>query len=79
MTCSATSNRFADMLENFVMPQLQQKKIINSTIFIQDSAPLHIGRWVKDGLHQHFTDARVISCAFPMNWPPDMNPCDFWS
>lgn len=69
------------MLENFVIPQLQQRNCIDSTIFMQDGAPPHIGRRVKDVLRQHFTDARVISRAFPMNWPPrspDLNPCDFW-
>ena len=80
-TCSVNSDRYANMLENFVIPELQQRNCIYSTHFMQDGAPPHIGRRVKDVLHQHFTDDRVISRAFPMNWPPrspDLNPCDFW-
>lgn len=81
VTCSVNSHRYADMLENFVIPHLQQRNCIDSTIFMQDGAPPHIGRRVKDVLRQHFTDARVISRAFPTIWPPrspDLNPCDFW-
>ena len=76
-TYSVNYNRYVDMLENFVIPQLQQRNCIDSTIFMQDSGPSHIWRQVKDFLHYHFTDDRVISRAFPMNWPPrspDLNP-----
>lgn len=48
---------------------------------MQDAAPPHIDRRVKQLLRQHFTESRVISCHFPIRWPPrspDITTCDFW-
>ncbi|GFW82664.1 uncharacterized protein TNCV_3492361 [Trichonephila clavipes] len=48
---------------------------------MQDGAPPHITRCVKDVLKHHFTEERVISRQFRHLWPPrspDLNPCDFW-
>ncbi|GFY25113.1 uncharacterized protein TNCV_2693041 [Trichonephila clavipes] len=48
---------------------------------MQDGAPSHIARCVKDVLKHHFTEERVISRQFRHLWPPrshDLNPCDFW-
>jgi hypothetical protein len=41
----------------------------------------HVGNQVKDFLHAHFTEDRIISRHFKNAWPPrspDLNPCDFW-
>ncbi|GFW10433.1 uncharacterized protein TNCV_5097841 [Trichonephila clavipes] len=48
---------------------------------MQDGAPLHIARCVKDVLKHHFTKERVISHQFlHLRHPrsPDLNPCAFW-
>ncbi|GBN08926.1 hypothetical protein AVEN_112595-1 [Araneus ventricosus] len=48
---------------------------------MQDGAPSHIHRTVKQVLRQTFTDERVISRGFPTAWPPrspDLSPCHFW-
>ncbi|GFX46946.1 uncharacterized protein TNCV_315691 [Trichonephila clavipes] len=48
---------------------------------MQDGAPPHITRCVKDVLKHHFTVEHVISRQFLHLRPPrspDLNPCDFW-
>ncbi|GFS73246.1 uncharacterized protein TNCV_4571651 [Trichonephila clavipes] len=48
---------------------------------MQDGAPPHITRCVKDVLKHHFTEERVISRQFLHLRPPrspEINPCDFW-
>ncbi|GBO33572.1 hypothetical protein AVEN_218360-1 [Araneus ventricosus] len=79
-TCSVTEQRYRDMLRDFVIPRLQQRRCLQDFIFIQDGALPHINRRVKHLLRQHFTDARVISGHFPTAWPPrspDITPSDF--
>lgn len=81
VTCTVTAARYADMLQNFTIPQLQQRGCLDSTIFMQDGAPPHIGLRVQRVLRQHFSNSRMISRAFPTAWPPrspDLTPCDFW-
>ncbi|GFX44285.1 uncharacterized protein TNCV_4376731 [Trichonephila clavipes] len=49
-------------------------------MFMQDGAPPHITRCVKDVLKHHFTEERVISRQFLHLRPPrspDLNPGDF--
>ncbi|GFW04915.1 uncharacterized protein TNCV_4881501 [Trichonephila clavipes] len=48
---------------------------------MQDGAPPHITRCVKDVRKHHFTEERVISRQFlhlRLSRSPDLNPCDFW-
>ncbi|GFW59013.1 uncharacterized protein TNCV_2831191 [Trichonephila clavipes] len=48
---------------------------------MQDGAPPHITRCVKDVLKHRFIEERVISRQIRHMWPPrspDLNPCDFW-
>lgn len=81
VTCSVTALRYRDMLNNFVLPQLQQRQCLTTITFMQDGAPPHNGLCVQRFLRQHFTDDRVISRSFPTSWParsPDLTPCDFW-
>ncbi|GBN54214.1 hypothetical protein AVEN_55877-1 [Araneus ventricosus] len=76
-TCSVTGQRYRDMLNDFVIPQLQQRGCLQDIIFMLDGAPPHIDRHVKQLLRQHFTDSRVISRHFPTAWSshsPDINP-----
>ncbi|GBN40572.1 hypothetical protein AVEN_223381-1 [Araneus ventricosus] len=69
------------MLRDFVIPQLEQRGCLQDIIFMQDGAPPHIIRRVKQLLRHHFTDAWVISRHFPTAWTPrspDTTPYDFW-
>ena len=80
-TCSVNAEKYRTMLLNFAIPQLQQRGCLESTIFMQDGAPPHIGLRVQEVLRQHFTNDQIISRAFPVKWParsPDLTPCDFW-
>ncbi|GBN16525.1 hypothetical protein AVEN_64222-1 [Araneus ventricosus] len=54
---------------------------MDSTIFIQDSAPSHIETPVKQLLNLHFGNDRIVSRHFPTARSPrspHLNPCDFW-
>ncbi|GFS78129.1 uncharacterized protein TNCV_1107511 [Trichonephila clavipes] len=80
-TCSITEQRYASLLRNKIIPDLQARQCLSRIIFMQDGAPPHITRCVKDVLKHHFTEERVISHQFRHLWPPrspDLNPCDFW-
>lgn len=77
VTCSITVLRYHYIPQTIVVPQLQQKWVLTSTVFMQDGAPPHIHESVKALLQQHFTDERVISRFFRNPWPPrspDSNP-----
>ena len=69
------------MLENFVIPEIQQRQCLDSITFMQNGVPPHIGFCVQQFLRQHFINDRVICRGFPTIWPPrspDLNPYDFW-
>ncbi|GFT50973.1 uncharacterized protein TNCV_1174031 [Trichonephila clavipes] len=81
VTCSITGQRYASLLRYKIIPDLQARQCLSLIIVMQDGAPPHITRYVKDFLKHHFTEERVISCQFRHLWPPqssDLNPCDFW-
>ncbi|GFV78977.1 retrovirus-related Pol polyprotein from transposon 412 [Trichonephila clavipes] len=81
VTCSITGQRYASLLRNKIIPDLQARQCLSRIIFMQDGAPPHIKRCVTDVLKHHFTEERVISCQFRHRWAPrspDLNPCDFW-
>jgi hypothetical protein len=75
------ADRYLEMLQTHVRPQLANKRKLSSTIFMQDGAPPHFATRVRDYLCATFSEERVISrgCAHP--WPPrspDINPLDYW-
>ncbi|GFU86746.1 transposable element tc3 transposase [Trichonephila clavipes] len=81
VTCSIAGQRYASLLRNKIIPDLQARPCLSRIIFLQDGAPPHITLCVKDVLKHHFTEGRVISRQFRHLWPPrspDLNPCDFW-
>ncbi|GFW36135.1 uncharacterized protein TNCV_4929981 [Trichonephila clavipes] len=81
VTCSITVQRYASLLRNKIIPDLQARQCLSRIIFMQDGAPPHITRCVTDVLKHHFTEERVISRQSRHLWPPrspDLNPCDFW-
>ncbi|GFT07403.1 transposable element tc3 transposase [Trichonephila clavipes] len=81
VTCSITGQRYASLLRNKIIPNLQARQCLSCIIFMQDGAPPHITRCVKNVLKHHFAAEHVISRQFLHLWPPrspDLNPCDFW-
>ena len=81
VTATVTGQRYASLLRNHVIPDLQQHGCVNQIIFMQDGAPPHIGHLVKQLLRRHFENARIISCHFPTTWSsrsPYLNLCDIW-
>ncbi|GBL88979.1 hypothetical protein AVEN_255144-1 [Araneus ventricosus] len=81
VTCTVDGKRYESLLRNQLIPALQQRGCVDSTIFMQDGAPPHIATPVKQLLNLHFGNDRTISCHFPTAWPPRLpvlNPCDFW-
>ncbi|GFW52636.1 dedicator of cytokinesis protein 1 [Trichonephila clavipes] len=69
VTATVTGERYADMLQNRIIPSLADKHLLERTIFMQDGAPPHIARRVKDLLRRSFGDDRVLSRHFHHAWP----------
>ena len=63
--CYDTERHHHDMLQMFVVSQLQQRHVLISTIFMQYGAFPHIHVSLKAQLTQNFTDKCVISRFFP--------------
>ncbi|GFT80280.1 uncharacterized protein TNCV_1189571 [Trichonephila clavipes] len=77
VTRSITGQRYASLLRNKIIPDLQARQCLSRIIFMQDGAPPHSTRCVKDVLKHHFTEERVISRQFRHLWSPrspDLNP-----
>ncbi|GBM87705.1 hypothetical protein AVEN_57222-1 [Araneus ventricosus] len=80
VTCTMMAKRYKNILENFVVPQIQQQQCLDSITFMPDGVPPHIGLCVQHFLRQQLTNDRVISPAFPSTWPscsPELNLCIF--
>ena len=78
--CTVTPASYENILMQRVIPALQEHNCVETTVFMQDGAPPHIGRQVCR-LCETFTDECIISKSFPNPWParsPDLNPCDLW-
>ncbi|GBN57259.1 hypothetical protein AVEN_17341-1 [Araneus ventricosus] len=69
VTCTANGTRYESLLRNQLIPALQQRGCVDSTIFMQDGAPPHIATPVKQLLNPHFGNYRIISRHFPTAWP----------
>ena len=59
-TCSITGAQYKAMLENYVIPELQQR---NDIVWMHDSTPPHTAPSVPQVRQQHF-DYRIISWDF---------------
>ncbi|GBM93480.1 hypothetical protein AVEN_215363-1 [Araneus ventricosus] len=80
VTCAIHGTRYESLLHNQLIPALQERGCVESTIFMQDGAPPNIATPVKHLLSLHFGNDRINSCHFPTACPtrsPDLNPCDF--
>ncbi|GFT35979.1 uncharacterized protein TNCV_4342891 [Trichonephila clavipes] len=79
--CSATSPLYGKLLQQQIIPALQEQQCLQTTIFTRDGATPHVGRRVKALISANFGDNSVISRHFSDAWPPRspyLNPCDFW-
>ncbi|GFX71948.1 uncharacterized protein TNCV_1443711 [Trichonephila clavipes] len=75
------SDECSELLQQQVIPALQERQCLQTTIFMQDGATLHIGRQIKALHSAYFRNNRVISGHFPNEWPslsPDLNLYDIW-
>ena len=80
-TVSVTGQRYAAMLQNNIIPELQARQALQTVTFMQDGAPPHIALSVQHLLRSTFGEDRIISRCFNQSWPPrspDLTPCDFW-
>ena len=78
---TVNADRYLQMLQQHVCPQLAQKRKLSSCIFMQDGAPPHFASRVRDYLLQTFGSNRLISRGCDQFWPPrspDLNPLDYW-
>ena len=74
-------DKYLEMLKNHLRPQLTARKKLSKTIVMQDGAPPHVKKEVKQFLVENFTENRIISRHFPIEWPPyspDVNPLEFF-
>ncbi|GBM55541.1 hypothetical protein AVEN_16355-1 [Araneus ventricosus] len=81
VTCTVDATRYESLLRNQFIPALQQRRCVDSTIFIQNGAPPHMAKPVKHLFDLHFGNDRIISNHFPTTWPPrspDLKLCDFF-
>lgn len=80
-TVSITGHRYAALLQNNIIPELQARQALQTVTFMQDGAPPHIALPVQRLLRSTFGEDRIISRCFNHAWPPrspDLTPCDFW-
>ena len=74
-----TGDSYLDMLENWLMPELDKHDLINNVIIQQDGAPAHFSLKVRDFLSSQFPDWIGRSGTLP--WTPrspDLTTCDNW-
>jgi transposase len=78
-TVTVTSDRYVEMLKNFVKPKL--RKFSNAKVYFQqDGAPSHTATQSMQVLREMFP-GRLISLRGDIPWParsPDLAPCDFF-
>ena len=75
---NVTAKSYLQMLENNIIPQLQEHPAFPEMIWQQDGAPPHYGKIVRDYLDDSFE--RWIGRRGTVEWPPrspDLTPCDF--
>lgn len=68
--CTMTAARLESMLRCLLIPKIQQRGILDTSIFVQDGAQSYISTRVKQILKQHFRDDRIIDRRFPIYSSP---------
>ena len=81
-TVTINSERYVQMLETKFLPVIQDREefVSGSLWFMQDGAPVHIGRNVRAWMQQNFEE-REIGRYGSIHWParsPDLTPMDFF-
>ena len=83
---NVNAQRYLDMLNDFVVPQLdqvfqrQRRGVFRRAWWAHDGAPAHGAIVVRDRLQALF-GPRIIALHQPQEWParsPDLTPCDFF-
>ena len=77
---SVNGENYLEMLQSFLWPQVANLPDIDRLRFMQDGAPPHFARPVRQWLDQVF-EGRWIGRRGPTEWPPrspDMTPLDFY-
>ena len=75
---TVTADNYLEMLKTFFLPRITEHA--DRVIFMQDGAPPHFGKTVRDWLDETFPD-RWMGRRGPIEWPPrspDLTPCDFF-
>lgn len=79
---NVNSDRYCDMLRNFLVPELQEFTGFNSrTWFQQDGATCHTSNDSMEVVNELFPN-KVISRRGNLNWPPrnpDLSPLDYFA
>jgi hypothetical protein len=71
---------YLEMLQQFLIPQLDEDDQEGRTRFQQDGAPAHYLEEVREYINTRFP-GRWIARAAPIAWPPrspDLTPLDFF-
>ena len=80
-TVTVTSERYVEMLRNFLHPQLQSLRVnMEEMWFQQDGATAHTARASMTVVRQMFPQ-HVVSRFGDVPWPPcspDLSACDFF-
>lgn len=81
LVISMTGERYAFIVQNHIIPSLDQKHLLERNFFMQDGAPLHIASRVKILLRTLFGNDWVLSRPFTHLCPPrslSLSLYDFW-
>ena len=79
-TVTVTSNRYYEMIENFLLPRLYEFDDSEDFWFQQDGATAHTALRSLGMLREMFP-SRLISLLGDIGWPahpPNLTPCDFF-
>ena len=60
VTATVTGERYADRVQNCIIPRQADKHLLEGTIFMQDGAPRGIAKCVKDLLRTLFGDDQPL-------------------
>ena len=80
VTVTVNSNRYCEMLDNFLRPRLEEFDDSEDFRFQQDGATAHTARHSLGILREMFP-SRLVSLRGDIGWParsPDLTPCDFF-
>ncbi len=77
---TVNGERYRQMLNEFLLPELRRRRKLKSTWFQQDGATCHTATETMALLRKHF-EHRLISRGSEISWPPrspDLSCCDYF-